>query len=159
MAPLPWDLPEEVHPPQTPVFVVDTRRCVGCHACSVACKVEFGVPLGVFRMRVRWLQDPGSAQMTFLPLFSEAHCDRCAHRQAVGRAPACVSACPTTALVFGDAGDPEIVEASRETRELQQRADTQRGVRYRGHHDWQEARLNRGVALDPADEDITYAQR
>ena len=30
-------------------MVIDTRKCVGCHACSVACKAEFEVPLGVQR--------------------------------------------------------------------------------------------------------------
>jgi anaerobic selenocysteine-containing dehydrogenase len=26
-------------------MLIDTRRCIGCHACSVACKAEFDVPL------------------------------------------------------------------------------------------------------------------
>ncbi|MBT3767190.1 MAG: 4Fe-4S binding protein, partial [Rhodospirillales bacterium] len=26
-------------------MVIDTRKCKGCHACSVACKSEFDVPL------------------------------------------------------------------------------------------------------------------
>src|SRR5687768_18064647 len=30
-------------------FVIDNRRCIGCHACSVACKAEHEVPLGVAR--------------------------------------------------------------------------------------------------------------
>ncbi len=28
------------------------ERCIGCHACSVACKVENTVPLGRFRTKV-----------------------------------------------------------------------------------------------------------
>jgi len=28
-------------------MVIDLRRCIGCHSCSVACKVENDVPLGV----------------------------------------------------------------------------------------------------------------
>ncbi len=34
-------------------MLIDLRTCIGCHACSVACKAEFDVPLGVFRDTVR----------------------------------------------------------------------------------------------------------
>ena len=30
-------------------MLIDTRRCYGVHACSVACKAENGVPLGQTR--------------------------------------------------------------------------------------------------------------
>lgn len=30
-------------------FLIDHRKCIGCHACSVACKEEHQVPLGVYR--------------------------------------------------------------------------------------------------------------
>ncbi|MBI5784391.1 MAG: 4Fe-4S binding protein, partial [Rhodocyclales bacterium] len=30
-------------------MVVDTRRCIGCMACQVACKAEYDTPLGVNR--------------------------------------------------------------------------------------------------------------
>jgi Fe-S-cluster-containing dehydrogenase component len=30
-------------------MIIDTRRCVGCHDCVVACKTENGVPLGYSR--------------------------------------------------------------------------------------------------------------
>ena len=33
-------------------FIVDLRRCIGCRACTIACKAEFDVPLGAFRTAV-----------------------------------------------------------------------------------------------------------
>jgi len=30
-------------------FVIDQRKCIGSHACTVACKEENQVPLGVNR--------------------------------------------------------------------------------------------------------------
>ena len=33
-------------------MALDVERCIGCHACSVACKVENTVPLGRFRTKV-----------------------------------------------------------------------------------------------------------
>ena len=34
-------------------FVIDQRKCIGCHACTVACKAEHDVPIGVYRTD-RW---------------------------------------------------------------------------------------------------------
>ena len=39
-------------------MLVDLDRCIGCHSCSVSCKTENDVPLGNFRMRVRYLEQP-----------------------------------------------------------------------------------------------------
>jgi tetrathionate reductase subunit B len=33
-------------------MALDVARCIGCHACSVACKVEHNVPLRRFRTKV-----------------------------------------------------------------------------------------------------------
>src|SRR5438045_3966044 len=35
-------------------FVIDQDRCIGCHACTVACKEEHQVPIGVFRTWVKF---------------------------------------------------------------------------------------------------------
>lgn len=69
-------------------MVVDLRRCIGCHGCSVSCKTEHSVPLGEFRTRVRYLPRPDRPQLSFLPLL-------CMHCQD---AP-CLDACPTEAVV------------------------------------------------------------
>ena len=71
-------------------MLIDLRKCVGCEACTVACKAENGVPLGHFRTRVE-THESGTfpkVSMTFLPVLCN-HCD----------APACVEVCPTGASI------------------------------------------------------------
>lgn len=70
-------------------FLIDNRRCIGCHACSVACKVEHEVPLGVARTWVKYIER-GTFPET-RRLFQVTRCNHCAD------AP-CVEICPTTAL-------------------------------------------------------------
>ncbi|HEY3039930.1 MAG TPA: 4Fe-4S dicluster domain-containing protein [Pyrinomonadaceae bacterium] len=69
--------------------VIDQTRCIGCHACTTACKSENLVPLSVTRTYVKHV-DVG-----IFPQARRAHqvtrCNQCAH------AP-CVTACPTTAM-------------------------------------------------------------
>lgn len=67
-------------------MVIDVRRCIGCHACSVACKSEFSVPLGVWRCWVKQAERGKfpNVQRHFLPRL----CNHCEH-------PPCVEACPT----------------------------------------------------------------
>lgn len=69
--------------------VIDHTRCIGCHACTTACKSENLVPLSVTRTYVKHV-DVG-----VFPQTRRAHqvtrCNQCAH------AP-CVTACPTTAM-------------------------------------------------------------
>src|SRR5438105_6548439 len=69
--------------------VIDHTRCIGCHACTTACKSENVVPIGVTRTYVKHV-DVG-----VMPQVRRAHqvtrCNQCAH------AP-CVAACPTTAM-------------------------------------------------------------
>ncbi|HEV7844195.1 MAG TPA: 4Fe-4S dicluster domain-containing protein [Pyrinomonadaceae bacterium] len=69
--------------------VIDQTRCIGCHACTTACKSENLVPLSVTRTYVKHV-DVGE-----FPQVRRAHqvtrCNQCAH------AP-CVVACPTTAM-------------------------------------------------------------
>lgn len=69
-------------------MVIDTRRCTGCHACSVACKSEFDVPLGVTRSWVEYTEKGNypNVQRTFLPRL----CNHCSE-------PPCVDVCPTGA--------------------------------------------------------------
>ncbi len=69
-------------------MVIDMRRCIGCHACAVACKSENAVPLGVFRSWVKQIEKGRYPVVTksFLPSL----CNNCEN-------PICVRNCPTQA--------------------------------------------------------------
>lgn len=145
-------------------MLVDLRRCIGCHTCSVACKSENLVPPGGFRTWVKIIEKGGfpNVSRSFLPsmcnncgdpicvrncpteatfqredgiVMQDPHrcigckycmascpydvryadplkhivqkCTWCHHRVDVGLDPACVNACPTNAIVFGDIHDTE----------------------------------------------------
>ncbi len=71
-------------------MVVDQRRCIGCHSCTVACKSENNVPLGYWRSWVKGLQkgtfpDVGT-------MFLRRLCNQC-------DTPPCVQVCPVQATV------------------------------------------------------------
>ena len=70
-------------------FVIDQGKCIGCHACTVACKEENRVPLGAFRTWVKYVERgryPDTRRY-----FSVLRCNHC------DDAP-CVTICPTVAL-------------------------------------------------------------
>ena len=122
-------------------FAIDTRSCIGCHACSTACKSENAVPLGVSRTWVKvtevgvYPDTRRNFQVTRCNHCSDAPCVKicpvsamynrddgivefdpetqtaakchfCAHRIEVGQEPACVTVCPTHAILAGDLDDP-----------------------------------------------------
>ena len=65
-------------------LVVDTTRCIGCEACSVACRAENDVPDGHWRSRIVQVSVAGQ------PVPVKWSCMHCAD------AP-CVQVCPTKA--------------------------------------------------------------
>ena len=143
--------------------VIDHESCIGCHACTTACKSENDVPLGVTRTYVKSVdvgvfpQARRAFQVTrcnqcddapcttacptsamyrredgivdfdksacigckaciaacpYDAIFinpedhSAEKCNFCAHRIDVGLEPACVTVCPTQAIMVGDMNDP-----------------------------------------------------
>lgn len=107
------------HPKHHWVMVIDLRKCAGCQACTVACKSENNVPLGVFRTWVDTYQtgdtveDPAGDTVVngkryrvevrthSVPKLCN-HCDN----------PPCVEVCPVKATYKREDGvvlvDPEL---------------------------------------------------
>ncbi|HEU4730215.1 MAG TPA: 4Fe-4S dicluster domain-containing protein, partial [Kofleriaceae bacterium] len=181
--------------------LLDQTRCIGCHACSTACKSENGVPLGVHRTYVkavevgafpavrRAFQVTRCNQCDAAPCtvacptramyrrpdgivdfdkaicigckaciaacpydaifinpedHSAEKCNLCSHRIDAGLEPACVTVCPTGAIVIGDLDDPssEVARAVQRGAVAVRRPEkeTHPKVFYRGAH---------GATLDP----------
>jgi len=70
-------------------FLLDSESCIGCHACTVACKSEHDVPLGVNRTWVKYIETGSFPDAD--RHFSVMRCNHC------DDAP-CISICPTNAL-------------------------------------------------------------
>lgn len=76
-------------------FLIDQNRCIGCHACTVACKEEHNIALGVNRTWVKYIEKghyPDTRRH-----FAVLRCNHC------DDAP-CVEICPTVALFRRDDG-------------------------------------------------------
>ena len=70
-------------------LVIDLDRCIGCHACEAACKLENNVPMGVYYNKVLTIGPVGKypdMKQYFLPTV----CQNC-------RDAPCVKVCPTGA--------------------------------------------------------------
>jgi anaerobic dimethyl sulfoxide reductase subunit B (iron-sulfur subunit) len=77
------------------VFIVDMARCVGCFACSVACKDRADLPDELDWLRVERCEAGAYPRPSLA--FRVVHCFHCA-------APACAAACPTGAIAANDEG-------------------------------------------------------
>ena len=70
-------------------FLIDHDRCIGCHACTVACKAENAVPVGDFRTWVKYVEKGRFPEVR--RHFAVLRCNHC------DNAP-CVAICPVNAL-------------------------------------------------------------
>jgi tetrathionate reductase subunit B len=91
------------------VVVVDPHLCIGCKICIVACPYQ-----------MRYLD----------PIKRVAQkCNFCIQRIGAGLDPACVEACPTEAMIFGDLNDKESPVAKRLTQKNSHRIKTSYGTK------------------------------
>jgi Fe-S-cluster-containing dehydrogenase component/formate-dependent nitrite reductase membrane component NrfD len=70
-------------------FLIDQNRCIGCHACTVACKEEHNIAVGVNRTWVKYVEKgeyPDTRRH-----FAVLRCNHC------DDAP-CIEICPTVSL-------------------------------------------------------------
>ena len=70
-------------------FLIDNHKCIGCHACTTACKSENEVPLGVNRTWVKYTEKgvfPNTRRY-----FQVTRCNHC-------DSPPCVYICPVKAM-------------------------------------------------------------
>lgn len=78
----------------TDIVLVDDQKCIACAMCAMVCPFDV---------------------ITFYPSLSSklaaTKCDHCIERQNQGKIPACVEACKTGALVFGEIN--ELVKSAR----------------------------------------------
>jgi Fe-S-cluster-containing dehydrogenase component/formate-dependent nitrite reductase membrane component NrfD len=70
-------------------FAIDLRKCIGCHACTIACKAEHQIPVGTHRCWVKTVEKGTFPDIRrfFFPVL----CNQC------DDAP-CTRICPTNAL-------------------------------------------------------------
>ncbi|MEX0702293.1 MAG: 4Fe-4S binding protein [Planctomycetales bacterium] len=91
--------PSSEGPPKRLGMVIDLDRCIGCHACTAACKAENHVPLGVFR---DWVEEHVlGAYPHARPYFLPKLCNQCTD-------PGCLRACPTGAIFMRSDGIVDI---------------------------------------------------
>ena len=76
---------------ETESVLINGSRCINCAMCAMVC------PFGVIRYWPDW-RVPSQQHVA-------TKCDNCIERLQAGRLPACVEACKTGALEYGEAND------------------------------------------------------
>lgn len=121
---------------------INKDKCCGSKACITACPYN-----AIFIDEATGVADK---------------CDLCTHRTSLGMDPACVSSCPTDALIYGDLDNPEdpvaIIASKLKAKPLKEKSGTKPSVLYVGHEDWMEKESATGIQLSPEDDEIIYEQ-
>ncbi len=90
------------------IVAVDTKKCIGCGYCVVACPYRqrtvnekqsgYFAAKGLTKLEQQGYQQHQRGTVT--------KCNFCQARVTQGKLPACVTACPAKARLFGDLADP-----------------------------------------------------
>ena len=70
-------------------MVIDSKKCINCKACLVACRAENSVPLAHSRPWIN--EETRGVWPKLMAVFQPEQCHQCSH-------PACVRVCPTECL-------------------------------------------------------------
>ncbi|MFX0204738.1 MAG: 4Fe-4S dicluster domain-containing protein [Candidatus Hodarchaeota archaeon] len=112
--------------------LIDHKICIGCRLCMAACPYE---------TRFFWFNKPPKEYVEDTPEYSPEHpipykkgtvvkCDLCVHKAYQGQLPACVPACPTGAIYYGNFNE-DAVSNSHEVIPLYQTLLEKGGYRYK----------------------------
>jgi len=86
-------------------LLIDYEYCTGCHSCETACKVELGLPLGQYGIKVATYgpaQIPGTDKWDYINVpIPTALCDLCENRVKDGKLPTCVHHCQAACMEYG----------------------------------------------------------
>lgn len=83
------------------IVLIDWDKCTGCRYCMAAC------PYGMRNLiQISEPQQYHNPDLQIAPKGKVDKCTFCAHLVDKGQEPACVTACPAKARVFGDLSDP-----------------------------------------------------
>ncbi len=90
------------------VFIINVDRCIGCHACSLACRLATYQEGKDSFCSVLELNSEKEKRTIWLPYVCLQVGDKaCGPEDEV---PPCVKACPVSALIYGDSERKEIKE-------------------------------------------------
>lgn len=100
-------------------LLIDFEYCTGCHSCETACKVELGLPLGQYGIKIaqdgpRELED-GSWEYIYVPVPTSL-CNLCEDRVAMGKRPTCVHHCQSACMEYGPVDELAKIMAASDKR-------------------------------------------
>lgn len=137
----------------TGTVLVDFERCIGCRMCASACpygvrQYNWGKPAEMVGMDGSTysygypLEYRDNGRLVYTPTRPEGvmeKCTFCAQLTANGQKPACCSACPGNARIFGDIDDPDSEISKylegKETMKLAEQYGTEPNIYYIVAHD------------------------